>query len=183
MKTKRNRNALRYFFGFVMLSMMVLCFSCDNLFSLKTSDDSSAGGEKEFSKSSKYTVSGNIVKKGALPAELIAGGTTNSKSSSITKSAAPSTSSSSIAYTLTFTDSSDITNKKTVILPQGEETFSVELNKGTYGLSVTGCDSSGNEIVSGNASSTFTLSDTNKTVSDLTVSVAPISTGSSTGII
>ena len=183
MKTKRNRNALRHFFGFVMLSMMVLCFSCDNLFSLKASNDSSTGEEKEFSRNSKYTVSGNIVLKGALPAELIAGSTTNSKSSSITKSAAPSTTSSSIAYTLTFTDSSDITNKKTVILPQGEETFSVELNKGTYGLSVTGCDSSGNEIVSGNASSAFTLSDTNKTVSDLTVSVAPISTGSSTGTV
>ena len=81
MKTKRNRNALRHFFGFVMLSMMVLCFSCDNLFSLKASNDSSAGEEKEFSRNSKYTVSGNIVLKGALPAELIAGSTTNSKSS------------------------------------------------------------------------------------------------------
>ncbi|MCI6799545.1 MAG: right-handed parallel beta-helix repeat-containing protein [Spirochaetia bacterium] len=182
MKTKRNRNALRYFFGFVMLSMMVLCFSCDNLFSLKASNDSSTGEEKEFSRNSKYTVSGNIVLKGALPAELIAGGTTNSKSSSIAKSAAPSTPS-SITYTLVFTDLSDSTNTKTVSLTEGDESFSVELNKGTYGLSVTGCDSSGNEIVSGNASSAFTLSDTNKTVSDLTVSVAPISTGSSTGTV
>lgn len=182
MKTKRNRNALRYFFGFVMLSMMVLCFSCDNLFSLKASNDSSTGEEKEFSRNSKYTVSGNIVLKGALPAELIAGGTTNSKSSSIAKSAAPSITS-SITYTLVFTDLSDSTNTKTVSLTEGEKSFSVELNKGTYGLSVTGCDSSGNEIVSGNASSTFTLGDTNKTVSDLTVSVAPISTGSSTGTV
>lgn len=182
MKTKRNRNALRYFFGFVMLSMMVLCFSCDNLFSLKASNDSSAGEEKEFSRNSKYTVSGNIVLKGALPAELIAGGTTNSKSSSIAKSAAPSITS-SITYTLVFTDLSDSTNTKTVSLTEGDESFSVKLNKGTYGLSVTGCDSSGNEIVSGNASSTFTLGDTNKTVSDLTVSVAPISTGSGTGTV
>lgn len=182
MKTKRNRNALRHFFGFVMLSMMVLCFSCDNLFSLKASNDSSAGEEKEFSRNSKYTVSGNIVLKGALPADLIAGGTTNSKSSSIAKSAAPSITS-SITYTLVFTDLSDSTNTKTVSLTEGDESFSVELNKGTYGLSVTGCDSSGNEIVSGNASSTFTLGDTNKTVSDLTVSVAPISTGSGTGTV
>lgn len=182
MKTKRNRNALRYFFGFIMLSMMVLCFSCDNLFSLKASNDSSAGEEKEFSRNSKYTVSGNIVLKGALPAELIAGGTTNSKSSSIAKSAAPSITS-SITYTLVFTDLSDSTNTKTVSLTEGDESFSVKLNKGTYGLSVTGCDSSGNEIVSGNASSTFTLGDTNKTVSDLTVSVAPISTGSGTGTV
>lgn len=182
MKTKRNRNALRHFFGFVMLSMMVLCFSCDNLFSLKASNDSSAGEEKEFSRNSKYTVSGNIVLKGALPAELIAGSTTNSKSSSIAKSAAPSITS-SITYTLVFTDLSDSTNTKTVSLTEGEKSFSVELNKGTYGLSVTGCDSSGNEIVSGNASSTFTLGDTNKTVSDLTVSVAPISTGSGTGTV
>lgn len=182
MKTKRNRNALRYFFGFVMLSMMVLCFSCDNLFSLKASNDSSAGEEKEFSRNSKYTVSGNIVLKGALPAELIAGGTTNSKSSSIAKSAAPSTPS-SITYTISFTNSSDSASEKTVHLSAGETTFTVELNKGTYGLSVTGCDSSGNEIVSGNASSTFTLGDTNKTVSDLTVSVAPISTGSGTGTV
>ncbi len=182
MKTKRNRNALRHFFGFVMLSMMVLCFSCDNLFSLKASNDSSAGEEKEFSRNSKYTVSGNIVLKGALPADLIAGGTTNSKSSSIAKSAAPSTPS-SITYTISFTNSSDSASEKTVHLSAGETTFTVELNKGTYGLSVTGCDSSGNEIVSGNASSTFTLSDTNKTVSDLTVSVAPISTGSGTGTV
>lgn len=182
MKTKRNRNALRHFLGFVMLSMMVLCFSCDNLFSLKASNDSSAGEEKEFSRNSKYTVSGNIVLKGALPAELIAGGTTNSKSSSIAKSAAPSITS-SITYTLVFTDLSDSTNTKTVSLTEGDESFSVKLNKGTYGLSVTGCDSSGNEIVSGNASSTFTLGDTNKTVSDLTVSVAPISTGSGTGTV
>lgn len=182
MKTKRNRNALRLFFGFVMLSMMVLCFSCDNLFSLKASNDSSTGEEKEFSRNSKYTVSGNIVLKGALPAELIAGGTTNSKSSSIAKSAAPSTPS-SIIYTISFTNSSDSASEKTVHLSAGETTFTVELNKGTYGLSVTGCDSSGNEIVSGNASSAFTLSDTNKTVSDLTVSVAPISTGSSTGTV
>lgn len=182
MKTKRNRNALRHFLGFVMLSMMVLCFSCDNLFSLKASNDSSAGEEKEFSRNSKYTVSGNIVLKGALPAELIAGGTTNSKSSSIAKSAAPSTPS-SITYTISFTNSSDSASEKTVHLSAGETTFTVELNKGTYGLSVTGCDSSGNEIVSGNASSTFTLGDTNKTVSDLTVSVAPISTGSGTGTV
>ncbi len=182
MKTKRNRNALRYFFGFVMLSMMVLCFSCDNLFSLKASNDSSTGEEKEFSRNSKYTVSGNIVLKGALPAELIAGGTTNSKSSSIAKSAAPSITS-SITYTISFTNSSDSASEKTVHLSAGETTFTVELNKGTYGLSVTGCDSSGNEIVSGNASSTFTLGDTNKTVSDLTVSVAPISTGSGTGTV
>ena len=182
MKTKRNRNALRHFFGFVMLSMMVLCFSCDNLFSLKASNDSSAGEEKEFSRNSKYTVSGNIVLKGALPAELIAGSTTNSKSSSIAKSAAPSTPS-SITYTISFTNSSDSASEKTVHLSAGETTFTVELNKGTYGLSVTGCDSSGNEIVSGNASSTFTLGDTNKTVSDLTVSVAPISTGSGTGTV
>lgn len=182
MKTKRNRNALRHFFGFVMLSMMVLCFSCDNLFSLKASNDSSTGEEKEFSRNSKYTVSGSIALKGALPAELIAGGTTNSKSSSIAKSAAPSTPS-SITYTISFTNSSDSASEKTVHLSAGETTFTVELNKGTYGLSVTGCDSSGNEIVSGNASSTFTLGDTNKTVSDLTVSVAPISTGSGTGTV
>ncbi|MGN0731120.1 MAG: hypothetical protein ACI4MA_04330 [Treponema sp.] len=182
MKTKRSSNTLRHFFGFVMLCMMVLCFSCDNLFSLKSSNDSSTGEEKEFSRNSKYTISGNIVLKGALPAELIAGGTTNSKSSSIAKSAAPSTSS-SITYTLAFTDSSNTTNNKTVSLTQGDANFLVELNKGTYELSVTGCDSSGNEIVSGKASSTFILSDTNKTVSDLTVSVAPISTGSGTGTV
>lgn len=182
MKTKRSSSTLRHFFGFVMLCMIVLCFSCDNLFSLKASNDASTGEEKEFSRNSKYTVSGNIVLKGALPADLIAGGTTNSKSSSIAKSAAPSISS-SITYTLVFTDSSDSTNNKTVSLTQGDKSFSVELNTGTYGLSVTGCDSSGNEIVSGNVSSTFTLGDTNKTVSDLTVSVAPISTGSDTGTV
>ncbi|MGN0739755.1 MAG: hypothetical protein ACI4LX_06250 [Treponema sp.] len=183
MKTKRNGNTLRHFLGFVLLGIMVLCFSCDNLFSFKVSQNSSDSGSKESSAGAKYTVSGSIVLKGAVPAELIAGGTENSESASTAKSAAPSSSSlADITYKLTFTNSSDSAYVNTVELNAGETSFSVALSKGTYELSVTGTDSSDNEIVSGKSSS-FTLSDTNSNVSDLTVTVSPISTGSATGTV
>lgn len=186
MKTKKYKNIEKAFFTAVFLSSIFLCLSCSNLFSAKTAgnnSDTGNTGSANLFQNAKYTVSGSIALKGALPAELAAKNE-NSTLAGNEKSAAPSgLNSLTITYTLTFTDSSDSTNNKTVTLTQGDETFSVELEKGIYTVSVTGCDDSGNKVVAGKSLAPFTLSDSNKKVTDLNIVASPISTGSGNGTV
>lgn len=184
MKTKKYKNIEKAFFTAVFLSSIFLCLSCSNLFSAKTAgnnSDTGNTGSANLFQNAKYTVSGSIALKGALPAELAAKNE-NSTLAGNEKSAAPSgLNSLTITYTLAFKDSNSVITKKN--LGAGENSFSVELEKGIYTVSVTGCDDSGYKVVAGKSLAPFTLSDSNKKVTDLNIVASPISTGSGTGTV
>lgn len=184
MKTKKYKNIEKAFFTAVFLSSIFLCLSCSNLFSAKTAgnnSDTGNTGSANLFENAKYTVSGSIALKGALPAELAAKNE-NSTLAGNEKSAAPSgLNSLTITYTLAFTDSNSVITEKN--LGAGENSFSVELEKGIYTVSVTGFDDSGNKVVAGKSLAPFTLSDSNKKVTDLNIVASPISTGSGNGTV
>ena len=92
MKTKKYKNIEKAFFTAVFLSSIFLCLSCSNLFSAKTAgnnSDTGNTGSANLFQNAKYTVSGSIALKGALPAELAAKNE-NSTLAGNEKSAAPS---------------------------------------------------------------------------------------------